>query len=297
MGYKKLLLSAALAAVTVATAFAFDLSRPPSSAIPSEEKLTAPVETPLPPPPSPSTTQSETPLPVDEYVHREGLWPKLRSAFGVMGDRLEKPGKERLVMTGTFTRAGETAPTSFTMVREFPDRLRLEMQNRGQRRVSVYNRRAAEHSNRPRREAEEIEMLVFDTAERFFTAHAEGAAMRHLGDRFRLDEDSSDNQSYNLYEVTDDVDTGARSRQQTKIYALDSDTLLLARVSYEIERDGQTVRVEVRLDNWQRVQGQMVPWRVERRENDVVVFSLDLTSVAVGSRQDDGTFTAAPSSN
>jgi hypothetical protein len=171
------------------------------------------------------------------------------------------------------------------------------MENGGQRRVSVYNRRAAEHSNRPRREAEEIEMLVFDTAERFFTAHAEGAAMRHLGDRFRLDEDSADNHSYNLYEVTDDVGTGARSRRQTKIYALNSDTLLLERVRYETESDGQTMRVEVRLENWQRVQGQMVPLRVERRENDVLVFSLDIASVTIGPRQDDGSFNATTNRN
>jgi hypothetical protein len=293
MGLKKLLLSAALAAVTVATALAFNLSRhhaavPP----PAEEKAAAFPET-----EPPASAQNETPPPIYQYVHREVLWPRLRSAFAIMGDRLEKPGKERLVMTGTLTLAGETTPTAATMVREFPDRLRLERQNGEQRRVSVYNGRAAQHNNRSRREADDIEMLVFDTAEHFFTSHAGGAAMRHLGDRFRLDEDSADRHSYNLYEVTGDVDTGARSRRQTKIYALDSDTLLLARVRYETERDGQTVRVEVRLGNWQRVQGQMVPLRVERRENDVMVFSLDITSVSVGPRQDDGTFTAATSSN
>lgn len=279
MRYKKLLLLAALTAVTVATALSFGLSS--SHVFPAEEKAIAQVET---APPLPPAVQSETPLAIDEYIRRGSLWPQLRSAFRVMGDRLEKPGKERLVMTGTLTRASETTPTVFTVVREYPGGLQLEERDGRQRRVSIYNRRATERVNRSHREADEIETLLLDTDEGFFTAHAEGAAMRHLGDRFRLDDDASDNPSYSLYEITDEVNTGGRSRQQTKLYAFNSDSLLLERVRYELEREGETVRVEVRFDKWQRAQGQMLPRRIERRENGAVVFSLDVTSVSVGSR-------------
>lgn len=297
MRYKKLLLCAALAAVTVATTLALGLTRPHAAAAPQKERA-AVVET-----ASPLTVQTETPPSVDEYIQREIIGPRLRSAFVTIGDRLEKPGKERLVMTGTLTLAGETASTAFTMVREFSDRLRLETRDGEQSRVSVYNRRAAQHNNRSRRAAEVVETLTFDTAEHFFTAHAGGAAMRHLGDRFRLDgggipDTAAPNASYNVYEVTEEVETGGDAlRRQTKIYAFNSDTLLLERVRYEIERDGETVRVEVRLEKWQRVQGQMLPMSIERRENDALVLSLDISSVIVGPKQDDAIFTATTGSN
>lgn len=303
MGYKKLLLSTFMATVMMATALAFGLSRPHPVATPFEDKAgTSHVEMTVP------TPQAETSPPVDGYVRRNQLWPQLHSAFGVIGDRLEKAGRERLVMTGTLTRAGAMTPNVFTLVREFPDRLRLEEQEGVQRRVSVYDRSTAaavKHGNRSRREADDIETLVFDTAERFFTAQAEGAAMRHLGDRFRLDDDGSNsgdasahNSSYNLYEVTDEVNTGSSdtgARQQTKVYALNSNTFLLERVRYETTRDGEHVRVEVRLGDWRQEDGQMTPRHIERRENDRVVFSLDINSVVVAPRVADGAFNATRS--
>ncbi|MCA1568251.1 MAG: hypothetical protein LC803_21925 [Acidobacteria bacterium] len=291
MRYKKLLLPGALLSAATILGFNVSATRSPSSS--SGVMTSTAAELAVRP------TRAESQAAPDEYLRRGRLGPRLRPALEVMGDRLEKPGKERLVMTGMLTRAADSSPTGFTLVREFPDRLRLETQDGGQRHVSIYHGRAAGQGSRSSREADDIETLFFDTAERLFTAHAGGAAMRHLGDNFRLDGDASAlDTSYSLYEITEDVNTGgAHPRQRTKIYALNSVTLLLERVRYETARDGETVRVEVRLGNWERRQGQMLPLRVERRENDAVIFSLDITSATVGPGLEDGTFTATTSRN
>lgn len=285
MRYSKLLLPTALLAATTATSFAFKLSAPVATSPATGDTVAFIAKAPA------RSLQSATPFVSDEYVHRAELWPRLRSAMGVMGDRLERPGKERLVMSGTLRRAGETSSTSFMLVREFSGRLRVEEQEGSHRSLTVYNRRAAEQRNRPQREADFIETLIFDTAEHFFAAHAKGAATRHLGDRFQLGDDSSGTGSaYDIYEVVEDVRVGAHPRQQSKTYYLNSDTRLLELVRYELERGGMALRVEVRLGNWQRVQEQMLPRHVERRENDRLVFSLDIDSITVSPRADDTAF-------
>ena len=43
------------------------------------------------------------------YLQRQGIWPQLRSALDAYGDRLEKPGKERLTAVGTISNASTTA--------------------------------------------------------------------------------------------------------------------------------------------------------------------------------------------
>jgi hypothetical protein len=198
-------------------------------------------------------------------------------------------------MAGTLRRAGETSSTSLSLVREFPGRLRVEQQEGMQQSLTVYNLRSAQQRTRPQRESDFIETLIFDNAEHFFAAHAKGAATRHPGDRFRLEDDSSSAGAvYDIYEVIENVSAGAHARQQGKTYYFNSDTYLLELVRYELERDGVPIRVEVRLGNWQPApQQQMMPRHIERRENDLLVFSLDISSITIGSRVNDGAFDAA----
>jgi hypothetical protein len=287
MRYSKFLLPTALLVATTATIYAFKLSTP--NAV---EKLGVTAKA------HEAALQSPPPFVSEEYVHRAELWPHLRTALGLLGDRLEKPGKERLVMTGTLRRAGgasnTSANTSVKLVREFPGRLRVEEQEGSRRSLTIYNPRAAEQPTHPQRDADFIETFIFDTAEHFFAAHAKGAATRHLGDRFQLaDGGSQVNSAYDVYEVIEDVNVGANTRrQQSKTYYFNSDTRLLELVRYEVERDGETVRVEVRLGNWQHAQEQLMPRYVERRENDQFVLSLEINAITISPRVEDGAFEA-----
>ncbi len=75
-------------------------------AINSRQLLTIKVNraTPIAEPPAIQTGKRATPL-GKGYIERQGIWPQLHSALDAYGDRLEKPGKERLIATGTLSNA------------------------------------------------------------------------------------------------------------------------------------------------------------------------------------------------
>jgi hypothetical protein len=229
------------------------------------------------------------------YVRASALSPKLVWHLKAMGDRLEKPGKERLTLTGTLVRANDSKTEAVVAVLEFPDRLRLTVQKGAENRVITLDddeAKAAE-SALDTAEQELIETLVYGSAEHFFNTQTQGLATRFLGSRFRLDDGSSADYSgpyYDVYKVADRVKTSADEREQLKLYYFNSETLLLERVSYEITRNGSTVKVEERLGDWTREQGQQVARRIERFENGESVFVLTVRTAGLSARSDDGVF-------
>jgi hypothetical protein len=232
--------------------------------------------------------------PLANRVRAGVLWPQLRPYLKVLGDRLEQSGKERLMLNGMLERAGEQR-VAFAGILEFPDRLRLITPSGWQSRTLIYNGEAARTVGTALGNADQdlIESLVNDSAEHFFKAQAEGAPTRHLGDRFRADDGLTENYNgpyYDVFSLQDKVIIGSASRSQTKLYYFDSDTQLLDRVTYEISRNGETIAVETRFGDWQKVQDQQVAHRIVRLENDQPVVSLTVTAATVAARLNDGLF-------
>lgn len=228
------------------------------------------------------------------YVRRGNLSPKLNWHLNAMGDRLEKPGRERLSVTGTLSRADAKAE-EMTAVWEFPDRLRLTRQKGNQARVIAFDGEQVKAAGNQLDEAEQdlIETLVYGSAEHFFETQMQGMATRLLGSRFRLDDGSSADYSgpyYDVYKVADQVKTSAEQSERVKLYYFNSDTLLLERVTYEIARNGATVKVEERLGDWTKEQGQQVARRIERFENGESVFVFTIGAAHLSARADDGVF-------
>jgi hypothetical protein len=126
----------------------------------------------------------------NDYVRSARLWPQLRWHLKTLGDRIERPGKERIVITGTIKRAGDLQALPMALMLEHPGRLRLVIQDGVQQRVITFNGREANSVGAPpnARERELIETLVYDTAEHFLAIQTQGAAMRALGQRFRADD-------------------------------------------------------------------------------------------------------------
>ena len=231
----------------------------------------------------------------NDYVRSARLWPQLRWHLKTLGDRIEKPGKERVIITGTIKRAGDSQALPMALVLEYPERLRLVIQDGVQQRVITFNGREANGVGAPpnARERELIETLVYDTAEHFLASQTQGAAMRILGQRFRADDGTTPNYGgpyYDLYEVSDQIKAAPDARTLSKVFYFDSDTLLLQKVRYQILRNGAPVAVETRLSNWQSAQGQQIPRRITRFENNEAVLALTITSLAMTPRVDDGSF-------
>jgi hypothetical protein len=180
-------------------------------------------------------------------------------------------------------------------VLEFPDRLRLTIQKGAENRVITFDGEQAKAAgnNLDTAERDLLETLVYGTAEHFFTTQMQGMATRLLGSRFRLDDGSSAGYSgpyYDVYKIADRVKTSTDQREQLKLYYFNSDTLLLERVVYEITRNGSVVKVEERIGDWTKEQGQQVARRVERFENGESVFVLTVNTAGLRSRVTDGAF-------
>lgn len=224
-----------------------------------------------------------------EHVRRGQLWPQLHGALTATGDRLEKPGKERQTLAGTITRGG-SPPSPLTVVRDYPDLMRVEVTAGLTTRVTAFNggRAQAGGAGLTPAERDTLETLVYDTADHFFHSQQSGAAAtRFLGPRFRLDEGTNAAPaapSYDVFETTEPVLTDDAGRVQTRRYYFNSDTRLLDRVRYQTERDGSQVDVEVVLGWWQSVNGQALPSSVVRLEDGAPVLTCNFALMTVGPR-------------
>jgi hypothetical protein len=223
------------------------------------------------------------------YVRRSNLSPKLVWHLNALGDRLEKPGRERLNLTGTLSRSNDSEEV--VALFEFPERLRLTIQKGSQTRVISFD---GEHANSVDSVDEDlIETLVYGSAEHFFNTQMQGMSTRLLGSRFLLHRGSTADYIgpyYDVYKVTDQIKTSHDQREQYKFYYFNSDTLLLERVTYELNRNGATVNVEERLGDWTREEGQQVARRIERFENGELVFVLTVRTAHLTPRADDAVF-------
>jgi hypothetical protein len=228
------------------------------------------------------------------YIRRGLLRPQLRGALHALGDRLEKPGKERLTLVGTLRRQGSPQASPFRLFLELPHRMRLEEQGAQPRVIGFDGSNGwvlgAVLNNADR---EMIETLVSDSADHFFLAQAQGLATRALGPRFRLDDGTTPNYTgpfYDIYQLGDRIGIGSALRAQPKLFFFNSDTLLLERVRYQIERNGSPVKVEMQISGWQRSSGQQIQTSIVRLEGGTPVLTITVTSAIISQRQNDGIF-------
>lgn len=229
------------------------------------------------------------------YVRRGNLSPKLVWHLNALGDRLEKPSKERLSITGTLGRTGDSQTEEMVAVFEFPERLRLTMKKGNHTRVITFDGDDAKSAGKPLEAAEHdlMETLVYGSAEHFFSTQMQGQATRFLGSHFRIDDGSTADYNgpyYEVYKVADQIKIAGDQREQLKLYYFNSETLLLERVRYEINRNGTDVKVEERIGHWTKEEGQQVARRIERFENGEPVFALTVRTTTFSPHVDDGLF-------
>jgi hypothetical protein len=221
-----------------------------------------------------------------EKVNRILLPNQLRWALKQLGDRLEHSGKERLTISAELQQSAGSAPVQ--LILEFPDRLRLMVQDTYFAPVVTFDGNQASALGRQpdRRERQVIESLIYDSAEHFFISHTRGSAVRSLGNRFHTD----DGLQYDIYELTDAVNVDTATRVQSKRFYFNSDTQLLEKVRYAIERDGATVQVETRFGDWKTSEQQRFPARITRIENGKPVWTLSVASAVLSPMLNDGVF-------
>src|SRR5262245_40903723 len=180
-----------------------------------------------PPAVQPTAARKATPL-GRGYIDRRGIWPQLHSALDAYGNRLEKPGKERLFAIGTLSNANsannEKVPVR--LLSEFPDKLRIEKQRGNKFDTAIFDGRTKVKigDTIDPQEEEELESLVFDSVDHFMAAHMLGKPLRFLGDRFRLDDGTASNYTgpyYDIYQMTEqqfDANNNVKETALEKLY-------------------------------------------------------------------------------
>lgn len=228
------------------------------------------------------------------YVQRSRLQSRLGWALSQLGDRLERPGKERIAATGLVRYAKDQTQQPVSLLNEFPNRLRLNITRSGSERTLIFDRQFMRGSSELS-EVEEalLETLVYDSSEHFFWAQAQQQATRLIGRRIRKDDGSAadyDGPFYDVYQVADPVKLRPTVQLRSKFYYFNSDTLLLERVRYEITNQSGGTNVEVLLGDWINVNDQRVPHRIERFENGSSSFVFTINSLNIGPRVNDSSF-------
>jgi hypothetical protein len=204
-----------------------------------------------------------------------GVRMDLAGPARLLGDRLRKPGKERVVMTGTLVQSSGAA-ASVTLVRELAGNVRIEKQ--GGKGPIVFNPGDGKAVEDVGQDDEGLlESLAYDWPDQLFVAHGDGTAMRLVVPKAQLRQNGKlTGQFYDIYEVRDEIQTGKTTRMRSAHFWLNSDTDLLERVLYR----SPSGRVVVKYSQWAVIEGQRIPGRVERLVDGKPSFTLTFTSAA-----------------
>ncbi len=207
----------------------------------------------------------------DDYLRAHDLPHFLGRYQASLGERLQRPGLERLVSTGTLRERG--ADKSSVLTWELPGRFRIEKDNKAI--VGALAGVAAPTAPGLSSEDEDdiIESLFLDRAESALYNVVNGAAVRVIGyqvgtQRSRVPAYSGP--YFDVFDITTKVDSKVRSATRSKRYFFDSMSGLLQRVTYVVAKNAGPQTIDTYFSQWTKVQNEFVPGIIERRENQVV---------------------------
>jgi hypothetical protein len=226
-----------------------------------------------------------------KYVKAGALPPGWQPPLWTYGDRLQKAGKERLVIAGTVTRGSSTAP--FQAIQELPYLLQYQEGTGSSGGTVVFNgtQYGARGNSLATPNTDLVETLSYDTPVCFFYGPVSGYPARKLGSRFRSDGLKSGpyiGPSYDVYLVLVPVQQSGKIKQQPKLYHVNSNTQLIERVYYQDVNTQKAVLIT--LGNWTTISNNRVPQLIQRLENGVEVLRLTITSAVLGPSIADNAF-------
>jgi hypothetical protein len=195
-----------------------------------------------------------------------------------LGDRYERPGTERMVLSGVIRwgQASSDVPIQMTLV--FPERLSIRVTSTPD--VDIDRGRAAVQLTEEQFRL--ADSLLGASADHFFAARHYRAAVRPIGQGFRFTSPGSplSGRNFDLYELTEVSALRDQPRRVVRLFYFDSAGHRLALVWSTLDQNGTRVNVETEYGGWQLSQGQTVPGRITRRENGDEVFTITIQNAA-----------------
>lgn len=213
---------------------------------------------------------------------------ELQVKVNALGDRLEKPGHERITMTGTLLRNGTSNPS--VIVFQLPGKVKIGLPGSavlGFDGTSPWNSAGAIPSS----DQDLIEAFSDDAAEAFFFDLVDHThVMRPLVHYARMDDGTSPNYSgpwVDIYQQVGPVLSRADATMRQKHFYFDSNTELPDRVRYMSPAGN---RIEVVRSQWTQFEGQYVPMQISRYQDGQLTHSFTATAATVGAAANDATF-------
>jgi hypothetical protein len=223
--------------------------------------------------------------PENETPAFSGIPSRFKLYAHVVGQRLRKPGKERVVGVGTLVRyesdASEKEPVEVTW--EFPLKLRLQY---GEQKVVFDRNDPAKVIPPKQKDADATQILLEDSLDGFLSIARGGGVTRNLGSGYRMhNADSKDSCIDIIHLIYPDIFHDGKLI--SKAYWFNCQTKLLGVVTYATPSGS---KVDVIISDWRDIQGEKWPFVIERYENGKLTMKLTLDSVTVGKAVDDGIF-------
>lgn len=224
-----------------------------------------------------------TPAPVTAvgpYVTPAQLPPTLLRQFFALGDRLMKPGNERVTLTGTLTTANGTSGT--VIVLELGGKLNVTWPGLSAARV-VFDGTTPSVVGNVLNSNDLLEAFVDDLPDTLMLAVTKGTSPRLLGQRYTTPAGGF----CDYYDVATYGQTNKQSKPLVKRYCFDSATSLLSSVRYITPSSQLTV---TQFDGWATVNKQAVPYTIIRTLGGTQSFRFQVQNAIVSPSVADKTF-------
>ena len=202
-----------------------------------------------------------------------------------LGQRLQKPGKERIAVEGAVTYFGEDPPRTeaVRITWQFPLKIRLDQNGS---RLAFDGNNPVQAMPAARKAVDTIQTLLEDSVEGFFALQKDRISRRYLGSGFKLEGAKESDPGMDVVLMT--FPDNFRGKEPIlKSYWFDSSTKLLGVVAYTSSSGAVT---HIVIDDWRDVAGEKFPFRIERWEDNKLTMRLILDSAAFTAGANDGTF-------
>jgi hypothetical protein len=206
-----------------------------------------------------------------------------------MGNRLQVPGQERIVMTGTLTQSGTNSSVKISY--QLPNLFRIDETGRSFGFSGSGNWDSG--GSLAAADQDLMESFLDDSSEATFYALLHTAGLRVLATQVPMAAGTTSSYTgpwSDIFDVMGPSQARSDHAPRQKHYYFDSQTQLLSEVRYRILRSGATVEVKSQRSNWTKVNGQAVPGTIARIENGQTVFTFTANSTTLSAAASDGTF-------
>lgn len=233
-------------------------------------------------------TGSEARKASSDYIEPLNLPGVFQRYARSLGDRIKKPGNERLVLIGELGSGGKKDPIAATV--ELTGKVRVEYG--AQKRTVVFDKGDAA-ALRLSQDTDQalIDTFAYDSGEALLYSVMQGALPRVLGFGFVSQQDhGAFGARLDIFELTQVIQSGSRDATLTKQFQFDTATGLLRRVSYRSFKGNTPVKVETEFSDYQTLPVGRVPKQIKRKEGGNVTLEIVLTSVQTSQKQNDNVF-------